>query len=56
MKTRREFIKTSGFLIASVSAISLEDLGATRWPPLQGGQGLPVRIPIPIFASSTRGS
>src|SRR5687768_17861301 len=28
MKTRREFIKTSGFLIASATAVSLEDLGA----------------------------
>src|SRR5688572_14895774 len=35
MKTRREFIKTSGFLIASVSAISLEDVGAHFSAPAQ---------------------
>src|SRR5687767_5105236 len=28
MKTRREFIQTSGFLIASATAVALEDLGA----------------------------
>ena len=41
MKTRREFIKTSGFLIASVSAISLEDVGAHFSAPAQAAGPYP---------------
>src|SRR5688572_29517765 len=49
MKTRREFIKTSGFLIASVSAISLEDVGAIVGAPFQAGQGAAGPYPDPDF-------
>src|SRR5688572_27131932 len=41
MKTRREFIKTSGFMIASVSAISLEDAGAHFSAPAQAAGPYP---------------
>jgi nicotinate dehydrogenase subunit B len=41
MKTRREFIKTSGFLIASASAISLEDVGAYFSAPAQAAGPYP---------------
>ena len=41
MKTRREFIKTSGFLIASASAISLEDVGAHFSAPAQAAGPYP---------------